>query len=56
MGTLPARTSQDRAKVVKLLDPARIGARLSMEFQLHLEQSTDSFVIHHPEANHFHAT
>ena len=45
----------DRAKVVKLLNPARIGVELSEEFQLHPEQSTDAFVVHHPEANYFNA-
>ena len=46
---------EDRAKVVKLLNPARIGVELSEEFQLHPEQSTDAFVVHHPEANYFNA-
>ena len=46
---------EDRAKVVKLLNPTRIGVELSEEFQLHPEQSTDAFVVHHPEANYFNA-
>ena len=46
---------EDRAKVVKLLNPTRIGVELSEEFQLHPEQSTEAFVVHHPEANYFNA-
>lgn len=46
---------EDRAKVTALLDPSRIGVELSEEFQLHPEQSTDAFVVHHPEANYFNA-
>ncbi len=43
----------DRAKIVELLRPERIGVRLSEEFQLDPEQSTDAIVIHHPEAKYF---
>ena len=43
----------DRAKVVRLLEPSRIGVELSEEMQLHPEQSTDAIVIHHPEAKYF---
>jgi len=43
----------DRAKVVRLLEPARIGVELSEEMQLHPEQSTDAIVLHHPEAKYF---
>ncbi len=46
---------EDRTKVVALLDPARIGVTLSEEFQLHPEQATDAFVLHHPEAKYFNA-
>ncbi|MBO0884247.1 MAG: B12-binding domain-containing protein, partial [Mycobacterium sp.] len=45
----------DRAKVVDLLDSARIGVTLSEELQLHPEQSTDAFVLLHPEAKYFNA-
>ena len=38
----------DRAKIARLLDPARIGVALSEEMQLHPEQSTDAIVVHHP--------
>lgn len=39
---------EDRAKMMELLDPGRIGVTLSEELQLHPEQSTDAFVLHHP--------
>ncbi|MGP2443048.1 vitamin B12 dependent-methionine synthase activation domain-containing protein, partial [Streptomyces sp. JW3] len=45
----------DRAKIAALLGPERIGVRLSEEFQLHPEQSTDALVTHHPEAGYFNA-
>ncbi|WOC14111.1 methionine synthase [Gordonia sp. MP11Mi] len=44
---------EDRAKMVDLLEPGRIGVELSEELQLHPEQSTDAFVLHHPEAKYF---
>jgi 5-methyltetrahydrofolate--homocysteine methyltransferase len=44
---------EDRAKVMALLDPRRIGVTLSEELQLHPEQSTDAFVLHHTEAKYF---
>lgn len=44
---------EDRAKIVELLRPERIGVKLSEEFQLHPEQSTDAIVCHHPEAKYF---
>ena len=47
---------EDRAKLVELLRPERIGVELSPECQLHPEQSTDALVVHHPEANYFNAT
>ncbi|MGC5259076.1 methionine synthase [Gordonia sp. DT218] len=43
----------DRAKMMELLEPERIGVVLSEELQLHPEQSTDAFVLHHPEAKYF---
>ena len=46
-------TLEDRAKIVDLLQPDRIGVALSEEFQLHPEQSTDAIVAHHPEAKYF---
>ncbi|GAA1260368.1 methionine synthase [Oryzihumus leptocrescens] len=47
---------EDRATLVELLDPSRIGVSLSEELQLHPEQSTDALVVHHPEAKYFNAT
>src|SRR3954462_2144450 len=47
---------EDRAKVVALLRPERIGVTLSEEFQLHPEQVTDAIVVHHPEAKYFNAS
>lgn len=44
---------EDRIKLVKLLEPERIGVELSEELQLHPEQSTDAFVLYHPEAKYF---
>jgi 5-methyltetrahydrofolate--homocysteine methyltransferase len=44
---------EDRVKIVDLLEPERIGVKLSEEFQLHPEQSTDAIVCHHPEAKYF---
>ncbi|WP_116051999.1 methionine synthase [Amycolatopsis palatopharyngis] len=44
---------EDRAKIVDLLQPERIGVKLSEEFQLHPEQSTDAIVTHHPQAKYF---
>jgi 5-methyltetrahydrofolate--homocysteine methyltransferase len=46
---------EDRAKVVRLLRPGRIGVSLSEEFQLAPEQSTDALIAHHPEAKYFSA-
>ncbi|GAA2438083.1 methionine synthase [Streptomyces macrosporus] len=46
---------EDRAKIADLLRPERIGVKLSEEYQLHPEQSTDAIVVHHPEATYFNA-
>jgi 5-methyltetrahydrofolate--homocysteine methyltransferase len=46
---------EDRAKVMELLKPERIGVTLSESFQLHPEQATDAIVVHHPEAKYFNA-
>lgn len=46
---------EDRAKVVDLLRPERIGVELSEELQLHPEQSTEALVVHHPDASYFNA-
>jgi 5-methyltetrahydrofolate--homocysteine methyltransferase len=44
-----------RAPLVELLGAERIGVELSESFQLHPEQSTDAFVVHHPQARYFNA-
>ncbi|MGH3391437.1 MAG: vitamin B12 dependent-methionine synthase activation domain-containing protein, partial [Actinomadura sp.] len=44
---------EDRAKIVRLLRPERIGVVLSEEFQLVPEQATDALIVHHPEAKYF---
>jgi 5-methyltetrahydrofolate--homocysteine methyltransferase len=44
---------EDRKKMMALLEPERIGVTLSEELQLHPEQSTDAFVLVHPEAKYF---
>jgi 5-methyltetrahydrofolate--homocysteine methyltransferase len=44
---------EDQAKLDELLDLARIGVRLSEEFQLEPEQSTSAIVVPHPEAKYF---
>ncbi|WP_082127119.1 methionine synthase [Allosalinactinospora lopnorensis] len=46
---------EDRAKIMKLLEPERVGVTLSEEFQLVPEQATDAIVVHHPEAKYFNA-
>ncbi len=44
---------EQRATVIRLLQPERIGVTLSEEFQLAPEQSTDALIAHHPEARYF---
>ncbi|MBO2449870.1 methionine synthase [Actinomadura barringtoniae] len=44
---------EDRATLVRLLQPERIGVSLSEELQLVPEQSADAMVVHHPEAKYF---
>ena len=46
---------EDRATLMRLLRPERIGVELSEELQLHPEQSTDAIILHHPEAIYFNA-
>ncbi|CAN5510672.1 methionine synthase [soil metagenome] len=46
---------EDRATLVRLLEPERIGVTLSEELQLHPEQSTDALILHHPEAAYYNA-
>jgi 5-methyltetrahydrofolate--homocysteine methyltransferase len=47
---------EDQAKLFALLDPERIGLRLSEQFQLEPEQSTTALVVHHPAAKYFNVT
>lgn len=44
---------ESRIGMMRLLNPERIGVTLSEELQLHPEQSTDAFVLYHPEAKYF---
>jgi 5-methyltetrahydrofolate--homocysteine methyltransferase len=44
---------EDQTKVMELLEPGRVGVKLSEEFQLHPEQSTSAIIAHHPEAKYF---
>ncbi len=44
---------EDQALLWRLLEPERIGVRLSDEFQMHPEQSTSALIVHHPEARYF---
>jgi 5-methyltetrahydrofolate--homocysteine methyltransferase len=47
---------EDQAKLFQLLEPERIGLRLSEQFQLEPEQSTTALVAHHPQAKYFNVT
>lgn len=44
---------EDQRKLFDLLDPERIGVRLTDEFSLVPEQSTNAIIVHHPEARYF---
>ncbi|MCB4755659.1 MAG: methionine synthase [Elusimicrobia bacterium] len=44
---------EDQAKLVELLDPARIGVTLSETFQLQPEQSVSALIVPHPAAKYF---
>ena len=44
---------EEQAKIWQLLEPERIGATLSEEFQIEPEQSTSAIIVHHPEAHYF---
>jgi len=44
---------EDRALILKLLNPAEIGVELTENFMLSPEQSTDALVAHHPQAKYF---
>jgi len=44
---------EDQDKLFALLDPARIGCRLTENWQIDPEQSTSAIIVHHPEAKYF---
>jgi 5-methyltetrahydrofolate--homocysteine methyltransferase len=44
---------EDQTKLFALLDGERIGVRLTEEFSLEPEQSTNAIIVHHPEARYF---
>ncbi|MFZ0663385.1 MAG: methionine synthase [Acidobacteriaceae bacterium] len=45
---------EDQAKIFALLEPEKnIGVRLTEGFHMEPEQSTNAFVIHHPQAKYF---
>jgi 5-methyltetrahydrofolate--homocysteine methyltransferase len=44
---------EDSTKLFELLEPERIGVKLSEEFMMDPEQSTDAIIVHHPEARYF---
>jgi tetratricopeptide (TPR) repeat protein len=43
----------DQEKLWRLLQPERIGCRLTENFQIDPEQSTSAIVVHHPGAGYF---
>ena len=44
---------EDQRLLWQLLEPERIGATLSEEWQIEPEQSTSAVIVHHPEAHYF---
>ena len=44
---------EDQSKLFQLLNAERIGVRLTEEFSLDPEQSTNAIIVHHPEARYF---
>ena len=44
---------EDQVKLFELLDGGRIGVRLTDEYSLDPEQSTNAIIVHHPEARYF---
>jgi len=43
----------DQDKLFRLLDPSRIGCKLTENWQIDPEQSTSAIIVHHPEAKYF---
>jgi 5-methyltetrahydrofolate--homocysteine methyltransferase len=46
---------EDQLKLWRIVEPERIGVRLTEEFQMVPEQSTSAVIAHHPEARYFKA-
>jgi 5-methyltetrahydrofolate--homocysteine methyltransferase len=44
---------EDQEKIFRLLEPERIGVKLTENFMLDPEQSTSALIVHHPEARYF---
>jgi 5-methyltetrahydrofolate--homocysteine methyltransferase len=44
---------EDQTKLFDLLDGERIGVRLTEEYSLDPEQSTNAIVVHHPDARYY---
>jgi 5-methyltetrahydrofolate--homocysteine methyltransferase len=44
---------EDQEKLFALLDGSRIGVRLTEEYSLDPEQSTNAIIVHHPDARYF---
>ena len=43
----------DQEKLFRLLEPKRIGCRLTENWQIDPEQSTSALIVHHPQAKYF---
>ena len=43
----------DQERLFRLLEPERIGCRLTENWQIDPEQSTSAIIVHHPEAKYF---
>ncbi len=43
----------DQVKLFQLLQPERIGVKLTEEYMIEPEQSTSAIIVHHPEAKYF---
>jgi len=43
----------DQDKIFRLLEPERIGCKLTENWQIDPEQSTSAMIVHHPEAKYF---
>ncbi|MCH2140711.1 MAG: methionine synthase, partial [Phycisphaerales bacterium] len=43
----------DQEKLFRLLEPERIGCKLTENWQIDPEQSTSAIIVHHPEAKYF---